>query len=264
MPKYLLDSIFPPPQFPKLRELRQTWMKDLGYHIENFGGKMGLAELADFLEVAGPRLDFVKIVPDQLIQSPRDWFIRKMGTYVRYGVIPYVDHGYFKLAFPEGKLEPAIVAARELGIPAMEFMNDERISAERYKELVHFASDSDIQVIFEFHPFHKFDPTRPTTAGTAEQVLKIAMPSLEAGAVKLMIDHAEYDALGERAGDELGKIVKELGMERVVFEVESPTWRQHMEGYLRLFGPDANLANFVPEEVMHVEAARQRAATGGR
>lgn len=260
MRKYLLDSLFPAPAFAKPRELRQTWLKDLGYYEEDFGGKMGLAELGDFLEVAGPRLDCVKILPSQLLEAPRDWLLRKVGIYSRHGVVPYLDHGYFKLALAAGKLEQAIVAAGELGFPAMEFMNDERISPAQYKKLSGLAAEHGLQVIFEFHPFFKFDPSRPTTAGTGEQVLQMAMPSLEAGASKLMIDHAQYDALGERAGDELGKIVRALGLAKVVFEVESPTWRQHMEGYLRLFGPDVNLANFVPGQVMHVEAARQRAA----
>jgi phosphosulfolactate synthase len=265
MRKCLLDDLLPSPTFTKPRELRQTWLKDLGFHEEEFGGKMGLVELTDFLEVAAPRLDFVKFLPAQAINSPRDWFMRKVGTYIRHRVVPYLDHSYFQMTHALGKLEQAIVAARELGVPAMEFMNvGESISPQRLGELVRFAAANDVHVIFEFHPFHKFDPSRPTVAGTGEDVLRAAMPALDAGAIKLMVDHMEFDVLGERAEVELGKVVAELGLARVVFEVESLTWRQHLERYLQLFGPDANLANFVPGEVMHVEPARKQAVMHSR
>ena len=54
MQTYTMRDVFEIPQYPKPRNLRQTWLKDVGFdEAPHYLERMGLVELADFLEVAG-------------------------------------------------------------------------------------------------------------------------------------------------------------------------------------------------------------------
>ena len=97
---------------------------------------MGLIELPDFLEVMAPRLDYVKIFPDDVINSPRDWFVRKIATYLEYSVTPYLDHGYFRMLWENGKIEEGIAAGAEFGIKAMEFTQNASAEPNSYTPLM--------------------------------------------------------------------------------------------------------------------------------
>ena len=263
-----VEQVFPVPRFAKPRALRQTWLKDVGYHeAPGYREHLGLAELADFLEVAGARLDYVKLLPAQIINASRAWLERKIATYHDHGVVTYLDHTYFMAAYGHGTVDPAIALAGELGVKAIEFMNTgSDVTPHRWQGWRAQAAEHGMQVIFEYHPPHHWDPAEPERSSGADEILHAAAPFLDAGAVKLMIDHDEFDLLGDRAEGELGQIVARLGLETLVFEVASPKdgpdkWQRHLTDYFRLFGADCNVANLMPSQVLAVEPLRQ-AATG--
>ena len=259
MDKYLLDDVFPQPVFSKPREVRQTWLKDPGFKLAGWGEKMGLAELPDFLDVMAPRLDYVKIFPDDAIDSPRDWFMRKVATYVDYSVIPYLDHGYFRMAWEKGKVEDAIAAAAQLGIRAMEFTNvDKAISGRQWTETVKFAVSNGVRVVFEFYPARLCKGEGHEGPTNSEGILEAAMPCLDAGAFALMIDHEEFDLHGRQAEEELGKLVAKLGLAKLIFEVDSRTCPQHLNRFFSSFGPEANVSNIMPGQVTMVEPLRKK------
>ena len=141
MPKLTMSDVFKVPNYEKPRQLRQTWLKDVGYdEAPRYIERMGLVELEDFLEVAGQRLDLVKIVTSQVIYSPHEWLKRKVATYQRFDVEPYLDHGFFMTAYQNGVVEEAIVAARELGYRVIEFMNTtDEVSPAQWKAWRKFA-----------------------------------------------------------------------------------------------------------------------------
>ena len=258
----LMAEVFPVPTFTKPRELRQTWLKDVGYDEAPYLERMGLVELADFLEVTAPRLDFVKIVTNQVIYSPTDWMKRKIETYQRYDIEPYLDHTYFMRAFQHNVVDEAIVAGRALGFRVIEFMNTwDDVSPQQWQTWRQLALDNDMRIIFEFHPRYNWDRSQPEQASSAEVMLEAAMPFLEAGAFKVMIDHDEFEFLGDQASDEIGKLIDKLGLELLVFEVDSPTsgrdkWKRHLTSYISLFGPDCNISNIMPSQAMFVESMR--------
>ena len=258
MNKDLLDEFFPVPNFPKPRQVRQTWLKETGVSRGRWSDKMGLRGLADYLEVMAPRVDYVKVVPNHVINSSHEWFMRKVSTYMEYSVAPYFDHAFFKQIHSQGKIEQGIAAAAELGMPAMEFMNVyPTISARRWTELVKLATANNVNVIYEFHPPHTVDKNQPKKPATSEEILRAAMPCLEAGATFVMFDHKEFDMHGERAAEAMEKLVDELGHARLVFEVDSSTWSEHLRRYFRLFGSEINVSNIFPSQVMEVEKLRQ-------
>ena len=57
----------------KPRKLRQTWLKDVGFHeAPHYLERMGFSELEDFLEVAADRIDYVKFTTPKVLYSPKE------------------------------------------------------------------------------------------------------------------------------------------------------------------------------------------------
>ena len=262
-----MAEVFHTPSYSKPRQLRQTWLKDVGYdEAPNYVERMGLPELADFLEVAGERLDYVKIVTTQVIYSPAEWLRRKVATYQRFDVQPYLDHGFFMQAYRQGAVEAAMEAAADLGFRVIEFMNTGgEVDEAQWRVWRKLARELDMRMIFEHHPLWNWDKRYERAPSTAEQILREAMPFLEDGAFTVMIDHDELDLQGERAADEIGKVVDALGLEQLVFEATSPKegpmlWHDNVTKYLRLFGADANVSNIMPSQALFIESLRQSLA----
>lgn len=264
---HTMAEVFSLPTYPKPRKLRQTWLKDVGFdEAPNYVERMGLVELADFLEVASSRLDFVKIVTSQILYSPADWLKRKITTYQQFDVEPYLDHSYFMVAYQQGVVDQAIVAGRELGFRVIEFMNTgDDVTPQQWKAWRKLAIENDMRIIFEHHPLVNWDRNQPARPAIAEEIIAEAMPFLEDGAFTIMLDHEEFDLQGENTADEIGKVVDEFGLENLIFEATSPKegpmiWHENLTMYLDLFGSDCNVANIMPSQAMYVETMRQRAS----
>ncbi len=264
-----MAELFSLTAYEKPRRLRQTWLKDVGYdEAPHYVERMGLAELADFLDVAAARLDYVKIVTTQVVFSPRDWLKRKIATYRRFDVEPYLDHTFFMRAYRQGVVERAIAAGRELGFRAIEFMNTaDDISSAQWAAWRKHALALDMRIIFEHHPLYNWNQSLPRKSASAEDILREAEPFLADGAFAVMIDHDELELQGERAAEEIGAVAEALGIERLIFEATSPKegpmiWRDNLQCYFKLFGPDCNVANVMPSQALYVDALRQAAAPG--
>ncbi len=264
MPPATMRDVFEIHAYPKPRRLRQTWLKDVGYdEAPNYIERMGLVELEDFLEVAAERLDYVKIVTTQIMFSPHEWLKRKIATYQRFMVEPYLDHSFFMQAYLHGVVESAIEAGRELGFRVIEFMNTTgEVSAAQWKAWRKLSQDLGMRVIQEHHPIHHWNWNLKPRASTASEILRGAEAALEDGAFMLMIDHEEFDLQGENTASEIGKVVDALGLENIVFEATSPKegpmlWRDNLQLYFRLFGENANVANVMPSQALVVEEMRK-------
>ncbi len=266
-----MKDVFKAPYFEKPRQLRQTWLKDVGYdEAPHYIERMGLTELEDFLEVAGQRLDYVKIVTSQVIFSPHDWLKRKIAAYQHYGVEPYLDHGFFMTAYHNGVVEEAIVAARELGYGVIEFMNTtDEISPAQWKAWRKFALENNMRIIQEHHPIWHWDKSLPPRPSSADEILQGVAPALEDGAFIVMIDHEEFDLQGQWAAEEIGKVVDELGLEKLVFEATSPKegpmlWYDNLTSYFAMFGENCNVSNVMPSQALYVETMRAEAKKGSQ
>ncbi len=270
MTGHTMSEVFQLPSYPKPRPLRQTWLKDVGYdEAPRYIERMGLVELEDFLEVAAERLDYVKIVTSQVIYSPPGWLKRKIATYQRFAVEPYLDHGFFMTAYQNGVVEEAIAAARELGYRVIEFMNTtDEVSAKQWKAWRKHALDLEMRIIQEHHPISHWNRSITPRPSSAEEILRGAAPALEDGAFTVMIDHEEFDLQGDNAAEEIGKVVDELGLEQLVFEATSPKegpmlWYDNLTSYFLIFGENCNVSNVMPSQALYVESMRAAAGANG-
>jgi phosphosulfolactate synthase len=241
---------------PKPRTTNQIWAKDVGYdEAPWYHERMGLTELGDFLDVAGERIDYVKIATTQVLNHPAEWVKRKIELYKKHGVRPYLDHGFFLRAYKNGVVDEAIEAGAELGFPVIELMNtfgdvaDEQLRAWRQR-----AVDCGMSIIYEHHPERGWRKGRSDIVdvpATAVEIAQGAEPFLAHGAFTLLIDHEEIEIQAEAAKDVLNEVREILGKDRVAFEVTST-----LLDYFEMFGSDCNVTNIMPSQVMFIDPLR--------
>lgn len=251
---------------PKPRTTNQIWIKDVGYdEAPWYHERMGLTELGDFLDVAGERIDYVKIVTTQVLNHPAEWVKRKIELYKKHGVRPYLDHGFFLRAYKSGVVDEAIEAGAELGFPVIELMNtfgdvtDEQLKAWRQR-----AIDCGMSIIYEHHPERGWCKGRSDIVdvpATAVEIARGAEPFLAHGAFTLLIDHEEIEIQEEAAKDVLNEVREILGKDRVAFEVTSTKeaemlWYTNLLDYFEMFGSDCNVTNIMPSQVMFIDPLR--------
>ena len=254
-------SLQRPEQKPRTKN--QLWIKDVGYdEAPWYSERMGLLELEDFLEVAGERIDYVKIATTQVLGHPETWLKRKMALYQKHSIQPYLDHGYFLRAFRLGVVEQAIEAGAALGFSVMEFMNTFGDVPERQlRKWRSLARDCGMSLIYEHHPERGWRKGVADRPATSAEIIEGAEPFLADGAFTLLIDHEEIEIQEDAATDVIGEVVEALGKERVAFELtstkEAPMkWYSNLLDYFSMFGTDCNVTNVMPSQVMFVDPLR--------
>ena len=254
-------SLQRPEQKPRTKN--QLWIKDVGYdEAPWYSERMGLLELEDFLEVAGERIDYVKIATTQVLGHPETWLKRKMALYQKHSIQPYLDHGYFLRAFRLGVVDEAIEAGAALGFSVMEFMNTFGDVPERQlRKWRSLARDCGMSLIYEHHPERGWRKGVADRPATSAEIIEGAEPFLADGAFTLLIDHEEIEIQEDAATDVVGEVVEALGKERVAFELTSTKeaqmkWYSNLLDYFSMFGTDCNVTNVMPSQVMFVDPLR--------
>ena len=223
---------------------------------------MGLIELEDFLEVAGERIDYVKITTPQVLGHPEAWLKRKLTLYKRYSIQPYLDHGFFLRAYRKGVVDEAIEAAANLGFSIMEFMNTfDDVPNWQLKNWRQRAIDCGMDLIYEHHPESGWRKVERAISSNAKEIISSAEPFLEHGAFTVLIDHEEIELQAEGAKEVLSEVIEYFGSDRMAFEVTSPkeaemTWYSNIIDYFQLFGNDCNITNIMPSQVMLIDPLR--------
>ena len=240
---------------------RRNWLKDNGTFVKKFGPTPAAFDLlGEHLDVIRDRGSYVKVVTDRI---PREPLIEKMRLYRDRGLRTYLDHAYFGRARMYGDLEQRVGDAHELGVAAIEFYNiGEPIAPDRWRDLYRRATDTGLEVIYEYHPPMKFgrpgDPSHAVRVD-ADEILRVAGTVLDCGARYLMLDHDTHKhAVGGL--DTYEQVMDRLGRDRVVVEVESQAILRDMRLFIGRFGRDVPLSNITFEQALAIEALRDRAA----
>lgn len=251
---------------PKPRSSNQIWAKDVGYdEAPWYHERMGLTELEDFLNVAGARIDYVKIATSQVLNHPSEWLQRKIELYKKHNVLPYLDHGFFLRAYRNGVVDEAIEAGAELGFTVIEFMNTfGDVPSKQLKSWRQRAIDCGMSIIYEHHPESGWRKGRADiidVPATAAEIAQGAEPFLAHGAFTLLIDHEEIEIQEDTAKDVLNEVREILGNDRVAFEVTSTKegemlWYTNLLDYFEMFGSDCNVTNIMPSQVMLIDSLR--------
>lgn len=217
---------------------------------------MGLTQTGDLLELAGDFVEFIKLTFGTAALYTPALLRAKIALIQSYGIDVYPGGTFLEIALTQGALEPYLERARELGFTCIE-VSDGTISLSREErwDAIKLARAYGFQVITEVGKKEGGAEFDPEEAGAQIKA------DLEAGASKVIVEGREsgmgagvFAADGSVRTDHLEQIAGRLPDPSVLMW-EAPLKTQQEELIAR-FGPNVNLGNIPPADVLALEALR--------
>lgn len=215
---------------------------------------------ADVLALAGHYVDLAKIKTGSARLYEEKVLVAKLRRYRRHRVQPFLGGQFHEYVFAtQGRkaLARFYAEALRVGFQAIEISDNvvPLAPAER-KRQIRAAREAGLVVYGEVGS--KDTLTRP------ELLIAQAQDCFSAGAALVLVEAAEIVRRGRPNRGTLNLIVKNLDLERVMFELPGP-WIPEVrscdvEALKKLLveelGPDVNLANVMPQDLLDLETTR--------
>lgn len=221
---------------------------------------------AENLMVANEWIDVMKLGWGTPLFFPEKALIRKIKIYRENGIEVSNGGTLLEFAYKQGKIDEFLREAKKIGLTSIEVSSGKvDIPLEEKRRIIKEAINRDFQVYSEVG---KKDPTLDRKLSLKERV-KEAKSDLKAGARKVILEARESGKLGIydqscNVKEEFArKLAWELGLKNVIFEAP----KKNQQVWLVLnFGPEVNLGNIMPEDVISLETLRRgiRGDTFGR
>ena len=218
--------------------------------------RLGLNETYDLLELAGDYIDTIKLTFGTSVLYPESVLREKIKLIRSYGVDVYPGGTLFEIALWQDKLEPFLQCAAELGFTGIEISDGTiSLSPKERRGAIQRAKTHGFKVVTEVGK--KNGPPLPVL-----RMQQMIADDLASGADKVIIEGRE-SGKGVGIFDENGKI-KAAEMEALVYDLpdyetvliwEAPLKSQQVS-LIKRFGPNVNLGNIAPEEVLALAALR--------
>ena len=217
---------------------------------------LGFRAAQDLVEVAADYIDIIKLgfATSRLVD--RDLVKRKVALYREHEIDVMPGGTSFEIAVAQNSLDEFLEEAEELGFSMIE-VSDETVtmSDERRFAAIRAAREHGFKVVSEV--------MRKPREGdlTGEVYAEGIKRDLREGVFKVVVKARGggegagiYDESGEVRASKLDAIVKSVNVDDLIFE--APLRNQQVYLILK-FGPNVNLGNIHPEDVIPCECLRQ-------
>jgi phosphosulfolactate synthase len=232
----------------KPRTAGQTMVLDKG---------LGLSHTGDLLELAAPYIDYMKLGFGTPALYRAELLKAKIELIRSHGVEPYPGGTFLEVAWVQGKLPDYFTACERLGFRLVEVSDGTiTLSAEERQAVIRSAQDRGLTVITEVGKKAGEVELDPVFA------LRQISADLEAGAVKVIVEGREtgqgaglYDMQGRVKGETLEVLAVGVA-DPATLLWETPA-KEQQQALISRFGPNVNLGNIAPADVIALEALRR-------
>ncbi len=217
---------------------------------------LGLAATQDLLESAADAIDFIKLTFGTSAFLDIDYLIEKVEMVKDYDIWICPGGTFLEVSVWQGTYPKYLKRCKEIGFNAIEVSDGTiEIDMQTRADCIKRAVDMGFMVVSEVG---KKDPDeKVATAKLHEEIAA----DLRNGAFKVIVEAREagkgvgiYDKDGKPKDDEVEAIIK--GVDDITkLEWEAPIKNQQQFLILR-FGPNVNLGNIPPEDILALEALR--------
>lgn len=235
-------------RFDKPRDTGVTMVMDKG---------LGLESTRELLQTAAPYIDFIKFGFGTAALYPLELLQEKLSLIRSYGVKVYPGGTFLEIAHMQGKINQYLDYTEEAGFDCIE-VSDGTVpmnSAQR-QSIICSARERGFLVVSEVG---KKDPRDEVQN---QVLLQQIQRDLQAGSTFVIVEGREtgqgigmYDNKGEIKKQILDELLRGIGNPQQVIW-EAPLKKQQVE-LIFLLGPNVNLGNIAPGEVIALEALRR-------
>ncbi|MCP5368847.1 MAG: phosphosulfolactate synthase [Hyphomicrobiales bacterium] len=224
----------------------------------DFGLPLGRVE--DILEFSAPYLDLAKVATGTSRLYSEEHLRRKLDLYRSHAVRPFLGGQFQEYVFAtqgEQAIPSFLDEAKRLGFEVVEVSdNTVPLSPEQRKRQIGLAVDKGLAVFGEVG----------SKAGdnVLDTLVAQANDALAAGAELLLVEGAELTEGGRPNRELLNGLRDRIDMDKVLFELPGP-WISGVtlsevhdlkKFLVAEFGPDINIANVMPDDIVETEALR--------
>lgn len=203
------------------------------------------------MELAAPHIDVVRLGWGSALVTGD--LPGKLAAYRRAGVAPMLGGTLTELAWAHGRVDALAGALRELGIEHVEVSEGtlDLPPAEKRRLVTELSRDFTV-----FVEVGSKDGRLPTDGGVW---VRQAIEALDAGAIAVVCegrvsgDSGLYWPDGSVRDELIDALVTAAGPQRLIFEAPRRTQQAWL---IRHLGPDVNLGNILPADVIAVESLR--------
>jgi phosphosulfolactate synthase len=238
----MMDLLDLPERTAKPRQQGITHVLDRG---------LSVADVDGLIEVAGDYIDLVKLGWGTAVATGN--LEAKLQRYRDHGVPVMFGGTLTELAMAQDRLDELVRWLHELEIAHIEVSDGTiTIEHERKLELIERLSD-------EFTVLSEVGSKDNTRIMAPFRWVEQIQTELEAGAWKVIAEARESGSVGIFRHDGevrmglIDEIVHAIEPDRILFEAPR---KDQQVWFIRRFGPDVNLGNIVPEEVLSLETMR--------
>lgn len=205
---------------------------------------------AKFFDLAKVAVGISRLLQNEVLQE-------KIRRYRKYQVEPFPGGQFLEYAEMQGKTDLYLPAVAEAGYKWMEVSDNlAPVDLEWKERMIRLAVEEfGMQVLGEVGKKEGLEKPVP--------MVDDARACVQAGAAVVLLEAAEL--VNAETAEEVEAVVAEVGTEKVMFELPGP-WiegvclhdihRMRRE-LLERYGPEVNLGNVSPDEVVAVEAYRR-------
>jgi phosphosulfolactate synthase len=236
------DLLQLPPRTSKPRQEGITHVLDRG---------LSIADIDGLVEVAGDYVDLVKLGWGTAVATGN--LEAKLARYRKHGIPVMFGGTLTELAIAQNRLDRLVAWLHELEIDHIE-LSDGTINLEHDRKLELIS-----RLAQEFTVLSEVGSKDDTRIMAPFRWVQQIESELEAGAWKVIAEARESGTVGIFRHDGevrmglIDEIVHAIAAERILFEAPR---KDQQVWFVRRFGPDVNLGNIAPDEVLSLETIR--------
>jgi phosphosulfolactate synthase len=237
--KDLLDL---PPRTEKPRQEGLTHVLDRGLSVSDIDG---------LVEIAGDYIDIVKLGWGTAVATGN--LEAKLARYKEHGITVMFGGTLTELAITQNRLDRLVATLHELDVDHIE-LSDGTINLEHDRKLELIS-----RLAQEFTVLSEVGSKDDTRIMAPYRWVEQIESELEAGAWKVIAEARESGSVGIFRHDGevrmglIDEIVHAVDPEKILFEAPR---KDQQVWFVRRFGPDVNLGNITPEDVLSLETVR--------
>jgi phosphosulfolactate synthase len=218
---------------------------------------MPVGQQKELLSLAAGVIDTAKFIHIGLAFEdalPPGWLEEKLAIYRAHQIKTYPGGVPYQVALVQDKVEEYFDWLVQAGFDGVELAEDAmsfRVTDERMRDdHIKMALDKGLFVETELG---KKAPDDPLDLDYAHETI---MHDIELGVSRVAIERSELDFYMDKDPKPLVDLVNAVGLKHVMTEPNPFGWPKYHSWVFSTFGPDVNVGNIQPSEVMYVHLAR--------
>jgi phosphosulfolactate synthase len=219
---------------------------------DTFGWTGGPDGIRNLLSCCADYIDFAKIFALNALLLPRDTLRIAARTYRDYDVIPFAGGILFEYAWQRNELDGLETLLADLELGGIEISENyvTLTPADRARMIARFQKRG----IYVKYEFGRKDPTAPLSL---DELGSIVEEVARFGIDHVIVEQSDFDMFLATRPDALTALTTQPWFARLIIEADPYRFPQQHAEMVKTFGPEVNLANVTPGQVLRLEGFRR-------